>query len=222
MKATRRTHYLLPLILVTVYPLMVRKVLRTFTFSLEVNWSLWILIGSSIAFLCFRAIQSHLSADELKLRSPNLKNIMLTLAAFCLLLAWGIFVRDNFPLTHNQEGLMVDFAKANTLFVPVLYANLCLIGPVNEEIMYRLFVIKGPGGSLPRGVDVMLSSTLFSLAHLHVLSLTDFLCYFVMGLIFALVFKATKSIYYAIGLHILWNSFVPLLELLIVILKMVG
>ncbi|WP_150821137.1 CPBP family glutamic-type intramembrane protease, partial [Streptococcus pneumoniae] len=44
---------------------------------------------------------------------------------------------------------------------------------------------------------------------------TDFIKYFGMGLIFCMMFRYTRSIYWAIALHASWNSFLLIVTLLV-------
>ncbi len=66
------------------------------------------------------------------------------------------------------------------------------------------------------GLDVLGSATLFGILHIsnHSWVLTDFFVYMGGGLIFAVLFRVTKSIYWPIGLHIVYNGIGQLLLLL--------
>jgi len=66
------------------------------------------------------------------------------------------------------------------------------------------------------GLDVLGSAALFGILHIsnHGWVLTDFFVYMGGGLIFAVLFRATKSIYWPIGLHIVYNGIGQVLPLL--------
>ena len=82
-----------------------------------------------------------------------------------------------------------------------------IAGPTFEEIIYRGLVM---------GLDVLGSAALFGVLHIssHGWVLTDFFVYMGGGLIFAVLFRVTKSIYWPIGLHIVYNGIGQILPLL--------
>ena len=91
-----------------------------------------------------------------------------------------------------------------------------IAGPIFEEIIYRGLVMTALEKGKKWGLDVLGSATLFGILHIssHGWVLTDFFVYMGSGLIMAVFFRVTKSIYWPIGLHIVNNAIAQILPLL--------
>jgi len=97
----------------------------------------------------------------------------------------------------------------------ILYGS--LIAPIVEELVFRGLLMTALSKFKKYYIDVVVSSTLFSLIHVlqHGWITTDFILYFVMGLIFCMMFRCTHSIYWTIALHASWNTFLLIVSLLV-------
>lgn len=97
----------------------------------------------------------------------------------------------------------------------ILYGS--LIAPIVEELVFRGLLMTALSKFKKYYVDVVVSSTLFSL--IHVLQygwvLTDFIVYAGAGLLFCMLFCYTRSVYWPMALHILWNTFLIVVSLLV-------
>ena len=91
-----------------------------------------------------------------------------------------------------------------------------IAGPIFEEMIYRGLVMTALEKGKKWGLDVLGSAVLFGVLHIsnHGWVLTDFFVYMSSGLIFVVLFKVTKSIYWPIGLHIVNNGIGQILPLL--------
>ena len=91
-----------------------------------------------------------------------------------------------------------------------------IAGPIFEEMIYRGLVMTALEKGKKWGLDVLGSAILFGILHIsnHGWILADFFVYMGGGLIFAVFFKVTKSIYWPIGLHIVYNGIGQILPLL--------
>lgn len=91
-----------------------------------------------------------------------------------------------------------------------------IAGPIFEEMIYRGLVMTALEKGKKWGLDVLGSAALFGVLHIsnHGWVLTDFFVYMGGGLIFAVLFRVTKSIYWPIGLHIVYNGIGQILPLL--------
>ena len=91
-----------------------------------------------------------------------------------------------------------------------------IAGPIFEEMIYRGLVMTALEKGKKWGLDVLGSAALFGILHIssHGWVLTDFFIYMGGGLIFAVFFRVTKSIYWPIGLHIVDNAIGQILPLL--------
>ena len=118
---------------------------------------------------------------------------------------------------HIQEGDIygiVGYSGAGkSTLVPVSYTHL---GPIFEDMIYRGLVMTALEKGKKWGLDVLGSAVLFGVSHIsnHGWVLTDFVFYMGGGLIFAVLFRMTKSIYWPIGLHIVYNGIGQILMLL--------
>ena len=97
----------------------------------------------------------------------------------------------------------------------ILYGS--LIAPIVEELVFRGLLMTSLSRFKKYYLDVVVSSTLFSL--IHVLQygwvLTDFIVYAGAGLLFGMLFRYTRSVYWPMALHILWNTFLIVVSLLV-------
>ena len=91
-----------------------------------------------------------------------------------------------------------------------------IAGPIFEEMIYRGLVMTALEKGKKWGLDVLGSAALFGILHIsnHGWVLTDFFFYMGGGLIFSVLFRVTKSIYWPIGLHIVYNGIGQILPLL--------
>ena len=97
----------------------------------------------------------------------------------------------------------------------ILYGS--LIAPIVEELAFRALLMTALAKFKTYYIDVVVSSTLFSL--IHVLQygwvLTDFVIYAGAGLLLCMFFRYTRSVYWSMALHILWNTFLIIVSLLV-------
>ena len=140
------------------------------------------------------------------------------LLSFFLLFVWANLTTYIFPRTQNGS-VVVEVATSLTgtsYFVTrILYTS--IIAPVSEEVVCRGFLMTSLSKVKRYYLDVLVSAAIFGA--MHVLQYgwitTDFIKYFGMGLIFCMMFRYTRSIYWAIALHASWNSFLLIVTLLV-------
>ena len=138
----------------------------------------------------------------------------LTLLAFVI---WNFVTFFIFPPTQNEISYQLDlptFTGATAFLMYFLYP--VIAGPIFEEMIYRGLVITALEKGKKWGLDVLGSAALFGVLHIsnHGWVLTDFFVYMGGGLIMAVFFRVTKSIYWPIGLHIVNNAIAQILPLL--------
>ena len=140
--------------------------------------------------------------------------------SFLALLAFGVwnFVTFYmFPPTQNEISYQLatpNFTGATAFLMYFFYP--VIAGPIFEEMIYRGLVMTALEKGKKWGLDVLGSAILFGILHIsnHGWVLADFFVYMGGGLIFAILFRATKSIYWPIGLHIINNATPQILPLL--------
>ena len=137
--------------------------------------------------------------------------------AFLLLFLWNRVTFSLFPPTRNAisyQHYAPTFTGATAFLMYFFYP--VIAGPIFEDMIYRELVMTALEKGKKWGLDVLGSSILFGILHIssHGWVLTDFVFYMGGGLIFAVLFRMTKSIYWPIGLHIVYNGIGQILMLL--------
>ena len=138
--------------------------------------------------------------------------------SFILMFLWVNITTRIFPSTQNSSAIKEAVANLTGIsyFVTrILYGS--LIAPIVEELVFRGLLMIALSKFKKYYIDVIISSTLFSL--IHVLQygwvLTDFIVYAGAGLLFGMLFLYTRSVYWPMALHILWNTFLIIASLLV-------
>lgn len=137
---------------------------------------------------------------------------------FILMFVWVNITTLIFPSTQNGSEIMKEAANLTGIsyfVMRILYGS--FIAPIVEELVFRGLLMTALSKFKKYYVDVVVSSTLFSL--IHVLQygwvLTDFIVYAGAGLLFGMLFRYTRSVYWPMALHIVWNTFLILVSLLV-------
>ena len=137
---------------------------------------------------------------------------------FILMFVWVNITTLIFPSTQNESEIMKEAANLTGIsyfVMRILYGS--LIAPIVEELVFRGLLMTVLSKFKKYYVDVVVSSTLFSL--IHVLQygwvLTDFIVYAGAGLLLSMLFRYTHSVYWSMALHILWNTFLIIASLLV-------
>ena len=138
--------------------------------------------------------------------------------SFILMFLWVNITTRIFPSTQNGSAIKETVANLTGIsyFVTrILYGS--LIAPIVEELVFRGLLMIALSKFKKYYIDVIISSTLFSL--IHVLQygwvLTDFIVYAGAGLLFGMLFLYTRSVYWPMALHIVWNTFLIVVSLLV-------
>ena len=149
-----------------------------------------------------------------KFKGSYLFYSFLALLAFFV---WNFVTFFIFPSTQNEISYQLDlptFTGATAFLMYFFYP--VIAGPIFEEMIYRGLVMTALEKGKKWGLDVLGSAALFGILHIssHGWVLTDFFVYMGGGLIMAVFFRVTKSIYWSIGLHIVDNAIGQILPLL--------
>lgn len=101
-------------------------------------------------------------------------------------------------------NLALDAARSSD-FVAIgfFYATLGVLAPLCEESLFRGFLYTNLRKRFGAGVSLLVSASLFAVAHLDPGAIVQLLC---LGLVFAYVFEQTRSIVPSMIAHGLWNS----------------
>ena len=138
--------------------------------------------------------------------------------SFILMFLWVNITTRIFPSTQNGSAIVKEAANLTGIsyfITRFLYGS--LIAPIAEELVFRGLLMTALSKFKKYYIDAIISSALFSL--IHVLQygwvLTDFIIYAGAGLLLCMLFRYTRSIYWSMALHILWNSFLIIVSLLV-------
>jgi len=138
--------------------------------------------------------------------------------SFILMFLWVNTTTRIFPSTQNGSAIVKEAANLTGIsyfITRILYGS--LIAPIVEELVFRGLLMIALSKFKKYYIDVIISSTLFSL--IHVLQygwvLTDFIVYAGAGLLFGMLFRYTRSVYWPMALHIVWNTFLIVVSLLV-------
>ena len=149
-----------------------------------------------------------------KFKVSYLFYFFLALLAFFV---WNFVTFFIFPSTQNEISYQLDLPTFTgpTAFLMYFFYPV-IAGPIFEEMIYRGLVMTALEKGKKWGLDVLGSAALFGILHIssHGWVLTDFFVYLGGGLIMAVFFRVTKSIYWPIGLHIVNNAIGQILPLL--------
>ena len=155
--------------------------------------------------------------QQINSRKFKVSYLFYSFLALLAFFVWNFIKFFLFPPTQNAISYQLDlptFTGATAFLMYFFYP--VIAGPIFEEMIYRGLVMTALEKGKKWGLDVLGSATLFGILHIssHGWVLTDFFVYMGSGLIMAVFFRVTKSIYWPIGLHIVNNAIPQILLLL--------
>lgn len=108
--------------------------------------------------------------------------------------------------SSNQISLNETIEMMGRQELPYFLLMACFIGPIAEELIYRGVLMTTFFKNSPWYGDVLLSAIIFGYIHVNfALTPLAFFIYASGGLIFALLYRMTKNLYYPILVHIFIN-----------------
>ena len=219
-KLIRSNHFFIAILLVTAYQYLSSLVLRSDLVIGLSNFGYY-LSDMMLHFLVvlFAFISMIWSGKWQKINSRKFKRSYLFYSFLALLafVVWNFVTFFLFPPTRNEisyQHAAPTFTGATAFLMYFFYP--VIAGPIFEDMIYRGLVMTALEKGKKWGLDVLGSAALFGILHIsnHGWVLTDFVFYMGGGLIFAVLFRVTKSIYWPIGLHIVYNGIGQILMLL--------
>ena len=155
--------------------------------------------------------------QQINSRKFKVSYLFYSFLALLAFFVWNIVKAILFPPTQNAISYQLDVPTFTgpTAFLMYFFYPV-IAGPIFEEMIYRGLVMTALEKGKKWGLDVLGSAALFGILHIssHGWVLTDFFVYMGGGLIMAVFFRVTKSIYWSIGLHIVDNAIGQILPLL--------
>lgn len=219
-KLIRSNHFFIAFLLVIAYQYLSGLVLSS-DFALGLSDFGYYLSDMMLHFLVvlFAFIIMIWSGKWQQINSRKFKGSYLFYSFLALLafVVWNFVTFFLFPPTRNEisyQHAAPTFTGATAFLMYFFYP--VIAGPIFEDMIYRGLVMTALEKGKKWGLDVLGSAILFGILHIssHGWVLTDFVFYMGGGLIFAVLFRMTKSIYWPIGLHIVYNGIGQLLMLL--------
>ena len=155
--------------------------------------------------------------QQINSRKFKVSYLFYSFLALLAFFVWNFVTFFIFPSTQNEISYQLDLPTftGSTAFLMYFFYPV-IAGPIFEEMIYRGLVMTALEKGKKWGLDVLGSAALFGILHIssHGWVLTDFFVYMGGGLIMAVFFRVTKSIYWSIGLHIVDNAIAQILPLL--------
>ena len=155
--------------------------------------------------------------QQINSRKFKVSYLFYSFLALLAFFVWNFIKFFLFPPTQNAISYQLDLPTFTgpTAFLMYFFYPV-IAGPIFEEMIYRGLVMTALEKGKKWGLDVLGSAALFGILHISNYGwvLTDFFVYMGGGIIFAVLFRVTKSIYWPIGLHIVYNGIVHILPLL--------
>jgi hypothetical protein len=150
------------------------------------------------AYLLARGRKLGAMADELGIsrRFLSAKNILIGIGLLALVMLIGLLLQEfsqltGIPLPTNVAGILSGAPLSFLVFT-------FLIAPINEEMLFRGFLV-------PR-IGIVLSALVFAIPHLlSYSSISELVAAFAFGIAAGYVFKKTNSLYPSIIAHAIIN-----------------
>ncbi|MBF0781022.1 MULTISPECIES: CPBP family intramembrane glutamic endopeptidase [unclassified Granulicatella] len=163
---------------------------------------LLLIIVSLGALALFIRIGNRYRIELFNLKTLTWKTVGLSIGIFFLSRFGMTFLIDILPQEtfKNQDSIEQMFRMSNVWWA---FIAIVIVGPIIEEVFFRRVLIMYLFEEYA-WVGLILSTVLFSLAH-GATTLTEFVVYGYMGLIFGITYMLTKSLECAILVHMLNN-----------------
>ncbi|OIJ16216.1 CAAX protease family protein [Anaerobacillus arseniciselenatis] len=123
---------------------------------------------------------------------------------FAVLIEMSVFGIE--PGSENTE-MIVEMAKAT----PALILVVAVIGPILEEIIFRMIIFGSLYKRFNFWIAAIFSSVIFAAVHMD---FEHLLVYTFMGIVFAFLYVKTKRIIVPIIAHVALNSFVMIVQVI--------
>ena len=176
------------------------------------------LTGLSIAIILMLgiylvALRTHnLSWNEVGLRKFGSKDWKLILLFSVILLIGAViivFLTSFIGNTWENSKTQAMQQNINVITIGVAFISAAIISPIYEEIFYRGFLYRWLRTRLGFIGAILLSSTIFTVVHIPAYNVMP--VNFFSGLIFALAYERTHSIWPSVIIHGLTNGIMVLL-----------
>ena len=219
-KIISRYYFFVAILLIIVDQFLIRLVLHSDLAAGLSDFSYYFLdmmLNFLVVLLALIAMIWSGKWQQINRRKFKVSYLFYSFLALLAFLVWNFVTFFIFPPTRNEISYQLDLPTftGSTAFLMYFFYPV-IAGPIFEEMIYRGLVMTALEKGKKWGLDVLGSAALFGILHIssHGWVLTDFFVYMGGGLIMAVFFRVTKSIYWPIGLHIVNNAIAQILPLL--------
>ena len=219
-KIISRYYFFVAILLIIAYQFLIRLVLHSDLAADLSDFAFYLsrlMLHFLVVLLIFIVMVWSGKWQQINSRKFKVSYLFYSFLALLAFFVWNFIKFFLFPPTQNAISYQLDlptFTGATAFLMYFFYP--VIAGPIFEEMIYRGLVMTALEKGKKWGLDVLGSATLFGILHIssHGWVLTDFFVYMGSGLIMAVFFRVTKSIYWPIGLHIVNNAIAQILPLL--------
>lgn len=190
-----------------VIPLIERyTIFSVFNLSLFHGAMGWVVYSVTDIILLYFLIRKYSQIDSV-FQTPKIKPILITCIGYILYLLIVKYMSQLILITSNQATLNNASANESLVAIYIQLFQTILIGPLLEEFIFRGLLIKKEGSKSIIFLTILISSLLFSSAHMaYGYETFPFIYYSLIGIVYSLVYYLTGKLQYSIFLHITINA----------------
>ncbi len=140
---------------------------------------------------------------------PTILMLMVTLIAFSLGASWLTNYTLSFVIPDYVDKILqedVPFPSNNIQFI-LLAINICVVGPIAEEFIFRGLLLKRLGAKLNIVASIVITNLIFGIFH------ADIMGSFVFGFMMSLLYLKSENLLLPITLHLLNNTVILVLSI---------
>lgn len=207
---------IVPIILIIIYPILLDKFVSG---SAEEVLSSYIFYMIILLWVFYKFKKTKIDYHKLLGKKPNkyeLREIS-TVTVFIILIGSGTAAMLFYISLYFNLSFLVDFLNQPIFYTglnsfyynALLFPVIVIFGPIVEELLFRGVMLHRFAVKWGLTVSIILSSLLFGILHV------DLIGAFIFGLIMAIIYIKTQTLWAPIICHILNNLIASLIELTI-------
>lgn len=190
-----------------IFMIVVFHVTASFS-SITIQLMVVSIVDLVLILLMFLFLYRYLNSQSVKQFPISLAHLIYFFGVMVLQSLMTYMMVQSFPTPANQIGIdsiyRVSMQTGNLALI--FFGIDSFLQPIFEEFLFRGLIMELYFKGSKYYLDVLLSALLFALCHLiSGFSWTSFSYYFFGGLVFPLIYRRTRSIYYPILLHLNFN-----------------
>ena len=197
-----KSYHITPIFCLVIYILVFAASYIKTGGELTVNSFLALFVMEILVFVIpsfiYKRIQGPIEYKKLGIRPVGASSVILSVCAAIFMFCAAVLTSLRSPSTDIYHADLSEIGVMNVIYIVVIY---CLLPAAVEEIAFRSVIY---GEYRRHGIfgAVLLSSVLFALLHF---SLSSFITYFICGVVLALVYEVTRSVFASMTVHFLYN-----------------